>query len=159
MKSNKLQRTVILSLGAVFLAAGSQVRADVAPPVEIRMSLETRQAVSDKGYVGTFEVEVTLDRSRHKLVSGFIAKVDIEPSKSESYFIIPVESLVEGDGRSGFVYLLDKESGIARKNGVEIGHIFDREIAVSSGLSIGDSVISKGVEYLSDGSRVRASRL
>jgi RND family efflux transporter MFP subunit len=107
--------------------------------------------------IGTFEVEVTLDKNNHKLVSGFIAKVDIIPSKHEPFYIIPVESLVEGDGRTGFVYILDKGSGIARKTGVEIGHIFDREIAVSSGLNDGDSVIFKGTEYLSDGTRVRTA--
>ncbi|KKL79121.1 hypothetical protein LCGC14_2018000, partial [marine sediment metagenome] len=109
--------------------------------------------------IGTFEVEVTLDKNEHKLVSGFIAKVDIVPSKREAFYIIPVESLVEGDGKNGFVYTLEKDTGVARKIGVEIGHIFDREIAISSGLKDGDAVIFKGVEYLSDGTQVRASRL
>ena len=109
--------------------------------------------------IGTFEVEVTLDKDAHKLVSGFIAKVDIVPSKLEAFYIIPVESLVEGDGKNGFVYILEKDTGSARKIGVEIGHIFDREIAISSGLNDGDVVIFKGVEHLSDGAQVRASRL
>ena len=109
--------------------------------------------------IGTFEVEVTLEKKEYKLVSGFIAKVDIVPSKREAFYIIPVESLVEGDGRNGFVYTLEKYTDSARKIGVEIGHIFDREIAISSGLNDGDAVIFKGVEYLSDGTQVRASRL
>ena len=59
MRSKTLQRAIILSLGAMCLAACPQAKADVAPPVEIRMSLdEMSQAVSGEEYAGVFEVHV-----------------------------------------------------------------------------------------------------
>jgi multidrug efflux system membrane fusion protein len=134
----------------------ASVRFDAYPGTSFSAHVSEIAETADP-MTGTFEVEVTLDRNDHKLVSGFIAKVDILPSKLEPFYVIPVESLVEGDGMTGFVYTLEKDRGVARKVGVKIGHIFDREIAVSSGLRDGDNVIVKGTEYLSDGTRVKTA--
>jgi RND family efflux transporter MFP subunit len=131
---------------------------DTYPGVQFSAYLSEIAETADP-VIGTFEVEVTLEKNEHKLVSGFIAKVDIIPSNREAFYIIPVESLVEGDGKNGFVYILEKDTDSARKISVEIGHIFDSEIAISSGLNGGEAVIFKGVEYLSDGTQVRVSRL
>ena len=43
---------------AVVVAVASVARADVGPPVEIRMPADTKQAVSGQAYAGVFEVEL-----------------------------------------------------------------------------------------------------
>ncbi len=59
MKLNRQNGASSLPLGAVLLVAVTSARADVGPPVEIRMSLdEMRQAVSGEEYAGVFEVHV-----------------------------------------------------------------------------------------------------
>ncbi|UCG16914.1 MAG: S-layer family protein [Phycisphaerales bacterium] len=59
MLSQQLHRTALLALGMPILMISVHARADVGPPVEIRMSLdEMRQAVSGEEYAGVFEVHV-----------------------------------------------------------------------------------------------------
>ncbi|MHC4697851.1 MAG: transthyretin-like family protein, partial [Planctomycetota bacterium] len=59
MKLNLGNRPSVLLLGVVLLVVGTSARADVGPPVEIRMDLgEMRQAVSSEEYAGVFEVHV-----------------------------------------------------------------------------------------------------
>ena len=57
MKLNRQNGASGLLLGVVLLIAGTSARADVGPPVEIRMSLdEMRQAVSGEEYAGLVDV-------------------------------------------------------------------------------------------------------
>ncbi|MBN2561627.1 MAG: hypothetical protein JXQ75_11925 [Phycisphaerae bacterium] len=50
---------LLLTVGAVLFVAGTSARADIGPPVEIRMDLnEMRQAASGEQYAGVFEVQV-----------------------------------------------------------------------------------------------------
>ena len=58
MKLNQQNKASGLLLGALLLVVGTSARADEAPPVEIRMPMEKRQAVSGQAYAGVFEVEV-----------------------------------------------------------------------------------------------------
>lgn len=104
---------------------------------------------------GTFEVELGLDRADERLRSGFIARVTLHPSQRDPYFFIPIEALAEGDGVRGVVYLLEPGSSTVRRRDVAIAHVLDDSIAVSSGLTAGALVVSRGTPYLSDSTRVQ----
>ena len=97
---------------------------------------------------GTFEVEVSVDDPDQLLKSGFIARVDLFPSRGASYMYIPIEALVEGNGREGLVYAYDTSTGEAKKVPVEIAQILDTEIALSSGLETYSQVITDGATFL-----------
>jgi len=58
MKIDRRNKIVILLSGLVFLAVGSEIRADVGSRVEIKMSANTKQAVSGQMYAGVFHVHV-----------------------------------------------------------------------------------------------------
>lgn len=104
---------------------------------------------------GTFEVEIEISRPEQKLISGFVASIDIFPQQHQRFSMIPIESLVEGEGRKGFVYRLSDEKKFVEKIPVIIDYILANELAVSQGLSTGDIVITDGASYLSDGARVQ----
>lgn len=101
---------------------------------------------------GTFEVELRIRESSYKLISGFIAKVDIFPSSKQKYAIIPIEALVEGNGETGFVYTI--EGTMARRIPVQISHILENKIAIRTGLENIDLVVTDGAAYLKDGKNV-----
>ena len=103
---------------------------------------------------GTFEVELTLQPGSHRLVSGFVARVAIHPSRREKVSLIPVEALVEGEGANGFVFAPASTGGGVRKLPVHIVHILDDAVAVSSGLENVNTVITDGAPYLVEGSLV-----
>ncbi|MHC4697847.1 MAG: hypothetical protein ACYTFA_14035 [Planctomycetota bacterium] len=66
MKPDRLHIPVITFFGVLALAGGSAARADVGPPIGIRLPLDTPQAVAGQEYNGKFLVHVfkpvTLDR-------------------------------------------------------------------------------------------------
>lgn len=104
---------------------------------------------------GTYEVELKINQGNHRLISGFVAKVDIVPVEKQHSFIIPIEAFMEGDGNRGFVYTLEPNKQQVKKIPVKIGSILDNRIAVTSGLENVSKVITEGAPYLSDGCKVQ----
>ena len=105
---------------------------------------------------GTYEVELTLGEAGDrelKLAAGFVGKARIEPSARETYFVIPVDSIVEGEGNRGTVFTVKNNQAV--KVNIEIAHIFPETAAVRSGLEGIPMVITSGAAYLRDGSSVQ----
>jgi RND family efflux transporter MFP subunit len=101
-------------------------------------------------YTGTYEVEIMMKEQPESLVSGFIVKVNIYPSRTtQRMILIPAGALQEGDGLSGNVWVIRDEKPV--KQSVEIYTITDQGIIVSSGLIEGDEVIVDGGEYIREG--------
>ena len=103
---------------------------------------------------GTFEVEVSVTDTDGVLKSGFIARVDLLPSDTASLFFIPIEALVEGDGRDGIVYAVEANAEVARRVPVRIAEILGDEVAVTAGLDSVAAVVTEGAPYLTDGARI-----
>ena len=101
-------------------------------------------------YTGTYEVEIILREQPESLVSGFIVKVSIYPSKTAQRMIrIPPGAMQEGNGLSADVWLVTDD--IPVKQTVEVYAITDDGIIVSKGLMEGDEVIVEGGEYVREG--------
>ena len=119
-----------------------------AYPDEVFKGWVTEVADAADPMSGTFEVEVAIQDPDRVLKSGFIARVDLFPSQGESYLYIPVEALVEGDGREGIVYVYDQTSQQAKKVAVQIARVLETELAVASGLESYDRVVTEGASFL-----------
>jgi RND family efflux transporter MFP subunit len=102
---------------------------------------------------GAYEVELTIDRGDHRLVSGFVGSVDIFPGKKERLYLIPIEALYEGDARKGYVYVPEGEKALRVE--VDIAWVFRDRLAVRSGLEEYGSVITDGTAYLSEDSSIQ----
>jgi RND family efflux transporter MFP subunit len=105
---------------------------------------------------GTYEVEIGLDDTGTeglKLAAGFVGKVRIEPSAKETYFVIPLDSIVEGEGKYGIVFTVKENQAV--KVNIEVAHIFPETAVVSSGLEEIRTVVTSGAAYLRDGSPVK----
>jgi multidrug efflux system membrane fusion protein len=101
-------------------------------------------------YTGTYEVEIMMKEQPESLVSGFIVKVNIYPSRTTRRMIlIPAGAMQEGAGLSGNIWVIRDEKPV--KQSVEIYTITDQGIIVSSGLIEGDEVIVDGGEYIREG--------
>lgn len=92
-------------------------------PAQITEVAETADLMS-----GTFEVELKVNQKNYKLISGFVAKVTIFSSVKQNYSLIPIESLIEGDEKKGFVYVINYESNKAEKIPVEIRLILQKDL-------------------------------
>ncbi len=99
---------------------------------------------------GTYEIELDLQPTGHKLASGFVVNLEIFPGKADSCIYIPVQAMVEMDGNRGFVFTVD-DSMRAKKVQVSIIRIFQSSLAVSGGPDLSGRIITEGAAYLSDG--------
>jgi len=99
---------------------------------------------------GTYELELKLDETKSRLAAGFIANVEIFPGRKTAYDLVPMASVVEADGRTGYVYTVTP-AGIAKKVQVTIATVYGTQAAISGGLENVKEVVSDGVAYLIDG--------
>ena len=65
---------------------------------------------------------------------------------------VPIAAIVEGNGRTARVFVLDQEH--ARRRDVEVAFIEGESVALTGGLQPGERVITDGAQYLEDGEQV-----
>ncbi|MFA6127915.1 MAG: efflux RND transporter periplasmic adaptor subunit [Bacteroidales bacterium] len=106
---------------------------------------------------GTYEIELKLNETKNRLASGFIANIEIIPGRKIAYSLIPMASVVEADGKTGYVFEVTP-GGIAKKVKVTIATLYGEMAAISDGLENVKEVVSDGVAYLTDGVRVNMQK-
>lgn len=104
---------------------------------------------------GTFEVELQMLPTAKKLISGFVAKVNIQPSLSNNSLVLPITSIVEADAEKAFVYVFDSATSKVFKKPVKIGKIYDETVELISGLSRGEQIVTRGSGFVTDGEKVK----
>jgi multidrug efflux system membrane fusion protein len=105
-------------------------------------------------YTGTFEVELQLEDKKARLYSGFVGKVRIFPSNSQTYSIVPIEALIEGVKNNGFVYEVIREEKRVKKHQIKIDRIYNDFLLITSGLESVKEVVTIGAPYLSENNMV-----
>lgn len=102
---------------------------------------------------GTYWVELKpASAANVSLASGMFGKARIQPSQTVQGWEIPFESVLDANGTSGFVFVVDGQK--AKKISVQIGKITPTAIQVVSGLENYTSLIVSGSAYLTDGSTI-----
>lgn len=149
--SNWIIRTALSDRDIVKVNAGDSARVTIdAWPGQPFSAIVSQIDEVSNPMTGTYEVELKLCETKNRLASGFIANIEIYPSQKESYTLIPMASVVEADGRSGYVYVVTP-AGTAKKTQVTIATVYGTQAAVSGGLENVKEVVTEGVAYLTDG--------
>ena len=102
---------------------------------------------------GTFEVEIALP-SLPGLRSGLIGEARIRTGGGNGRIGIPASAVWQARADEGFVYVVGAD-GRARSRLVGLGALNDSLVAVTSGLSAGERVVTAGIERIRDGGPVR----
>ena len=84
----------------------AEVRFDAWPGIRFSAIVDQVGEMSNP-YTGTYETELTLMDAGYRLVSGFVASVDIFPSVQNTFTMVPVGSIVEADGLNGYIYVVN----------------------------------------------------
>jgi RND family efflux transporter MFP subunit len=109
---------------------------------------------------GTYEVEIRLDEpvtgetGAAGLASGLVGDVSIRPARAQQVRMVPVLSLLEGDGERAYVWSLDP-AGAPRRHAVRVAFLEGDRAAIREGLEGIDRVVTDGAAYLTESSRVR----
>jgi RND family efflux transporter MFP subunit len=130
----------------------ASVTLDAYPGVKFSAVIDQVGEMSNP-FTGTYDIEMTLQPTDYRLASGFIAGIDLFPSKKRSYSMIPVESIVEADGYQGYIYTITSGMTV-QKVRVNIEALIGSRAAVSGipeGITV---VVSEGAAYLKNGMKV-----
>jgi RND family efflux transporter MFP subunit len=103
---------------------------------------------------GTYGIEMTLSKTSYRLATGFVAGVELFPSKRETFIMVPVEAIVEADGKEGYIYSVT-DSMMAQKIKIEIVAIIGSKAAVEGSLDGIKEIVSEGAAYLKNGAKVK----
>jgi RND family efflux transporter MFP subunit len=102
----------------------------------------------------TFNVQVQIDNPGHVLLSGMFVEVTLIAEQRDAVPVVPRTAVVERGG-SKVVFVLQGQK-VARRE-VVLGLGDDDVVEVRQGLEPGERIVVKGLETLSDGSRVSVS--
>ena len=136
--------------------ANARVSLDAWPELTLSGKLSEIASAADERS-GMFAIEVTLDPTPAKLVTGLVAKLAILPSAiaNEQRVYVPIAALLEGDGQLANVFLA--VNGKAVKRQVRVAFLSGELAALSSGVSQGELVVTVGAPYLRDGEAIEVA--
>jgi len=102
---------------------------------------------------GLYIIELKLDPAGRKMASGLFAKTNITVSNSSTYRFVPIDAIIEGEGKDAFVFTVQNNKAL--KVPVHVAFIKDGKAMITSGLEQVNSVVVDGSAYLRDGSEVK----
>lgn len=128
--------------------------ADVYPetPLSGKVILTGSKANMGNSFPIQFSVKNTADL---KIKSGMFGKVELKNDSKTQHIIIPASSIV-GTNIQPQVYVI--KNGKAALQNIQITSRFQNKVLISSGLNIGDEIITNGFINLFDGANVTISR-
>ena len=140
----------------VQLGDSAKVTLDAWPGDKFTARVSQVAEVSDP-ITGTYEIELQLDPTDRHLATGFIAKLEILPAQQDSFYLIPIESLIEINNHEGYVFIPGPDHH-ATKIKVTLAMLVDGQAAISKGLADVDEVITAGSSYLKSGDLIKINR-
>jgi RND family efflux transporter MFP subunit len=104
---------------------------------------------------GLYAVEIRIVPNGRRFAPGLFAEVEMIPAQSRSYPVVPIESIVEGNGKNAFVYVLQPDGTQVRKVPVQIAFIEGNQVVIAQGLESATEVVTVGTPYLTEKKKVK----
>lgn len=101
----------------------------------------------------TYPISIHLDNPGGRLLPGMVCDVTFGQTGTPA-LSVPITAVMAGTGDSRYVWVV--ENGTAKRKDIRTGMAYGGRIVVTEGLQAGDSVIVKGMQKLSNGSKVSA---
>ena len=101
-----------------------------------------------------YEVEIKIAANGKKLASGMFAKIELNPTQSRSYAVVPIEAIMEGSGKNAFVFVVDESGKKVKKIPVKVGYIDKDKVLIVNGLDGVSAVVTAGGAFLTEASVV-----
>ena len=142
---------------ALKINAKATIAVDVYPADKFPGAI-SKIADTEDPVTGSYEVEVKVFPGKRKFAAGLFSSIQLQTTSQQDVSLIPVEALTESEGKTGYVYTINKDERTVTKHQVAIYAIDKREVLISNGLEQIDHVITDGVGYLTPASLVKVVR-
>ena len=127
----------------------AEVTTDVYPETSFEGSVFTIGLKGDEGH--TYPVEVLLNNPKQQLRAGMFVTIAIKAHSGGESIVIPREAIV-GSFQDAKVFVVKNE--IASLRSVVAEKEFGTNVEISSGLEVGEAVVTDGMNNLSDSTQV-----
>lgn len=101
-----------------------------------------------------YDVSVSVPEGSDPAIGSF-ATVIFYTDRRENTLSVPTECVLTGNDNERYLFTVDEGGTTAKRVTVETGLVGKTQTEITSGLTAGDRVVTKGQSYLSDGSAVR----
>ena len=108
-----------------------------------------------------FAIEITIPNNEGRLKTGMIASLAVDQQQvaaAQDTITVPLNALVKlpGEPDRFAVYVVEQQDGnsIARLHDVQLGGVVGNDIAIAGNVKLGDQVVVRGANIVSDGTRV-----
>lgn len=143
----------------VQVRVGDSVRVitDAWPGVSLPGVVRTINEGADP-FSGLYQAEIRVLPNTYKMASGMFARVTIQPSRQQTVWRIPVESLIEGQGQQAFVFVAQANGQQVKKLPVQVAFLRGDSAYVYAGLELVGHVVQQGAAFLTEYSKVVVSK-
>ncbi len=124
----------------------AKVYSDVYPGVEFTGAVESISEKGDESHTYPVEIKIANNSSK-RLKAGMFGRVSFSNIGMGEAIVIP-RSAVVGSLRNAFVYVI--ENGVAKKRNIVTGDDIGTSVAVVSGLTRGETVVTAGQNTLEE---------
>lgn len=103
----------------------------------------------------TYDVRINVANPNQKILPGMVTSVKFinEGSQAISGISVPVTAVQKSTDKSHFVWIIDT-SNTAHRNKVSVGSTKGNYIAITSGINVGQRIVTEGYQKLSEGTKV-----
>jgi multidrug efflux pump subunit AcrA (membrane-fusion protein) len=102
----------------------------------------------------SFSLKISIDNPDIVIRPGMIAEVSIRSGTGPEYLTIPVAAVQHDYNDQSFVFVADSLNKKAFRRNVSLGDLSGEMIAVTSGLTVNELIVSGGQQKLYDGSGI-----
>ncbi len=149
-------RTGLADRDVVTLRQGDRVdvRVDAFPESRYTATISEIAGAADERS-GLFQVEARIELGQQPLVTGMVARLVLHPYQGETSRLVyvPISAVLAGDGKQASVFVV--ENGVAHRREVEVAFLSPEGVALRSGLTAGEQLVTAGAPYLDDGEAIR----
>jgi membrane fusion protein, multidrug efflux system len=149
----------------VALSVPEQEVAHLKPGQSVPLQLWANQDIRTDGQIReiggqadsasrTYSVRVSVPNPPAAMRLGMTATATLTLGAGEAHVVVPVTALTQIDGRDA-VYVADRASQTVAPRFVATGPVGERGVELREGVKAGDVVVTGGVQFLTDGMKVR----
>jgi membrane fusion protein, multidrug efflux system len=101
-----------------------------------------------------FTVKIELQNPHLLIRPGMIAEVRLPSTSQREMMLLPAEAILRDPDKQSYVFVVDARQNKAFKRKISIGPIIDNKVAITSGLTNGETVVTSGQTKLNDASLI-----